>query len=118
LTLEVIGPRPAVEYCLPVHMHWLYWYKSTNTDAETAVEYCLPVHMYLLYWYKSTNTDGSCCAGRQRARLRLSGSYICSRMLTYAHVCSCMLTYAHMCSRMLTYARSSTSVRFVLAPML
>ena len=64
LTLQVIGPKPAVEYCLQVRMCWLYWYKSTNTDAR-------------------------CCAGRQqRACLRLSGSYVCSRMLTDAHGCS------------------------------
>jgi hypothetical protein len=38
----------------------LYWYKSTNTDAEGASSFVqlasgAPVRM--LYWYKSTNTD-------------------------------------------------------------
>jgi len=41
---------------------WLYWYKSTNTDAEGALQasYALENDLHsvcLLYWYKSTNTD-------------------------------------------------------------
>ena len=43
----------------------LYWYKSTNTDAEG-----------LLYWYKSTNTDaedGCSNASRAAAAASLGG---------------------------------------------
>jgi hypothetical protein len=35
-------------------VYLLYWYKSTNTDAESA---STRYSVYLLYWYKSTNTD-------------------------------------------------------------
>ena len=53
-----------------VSVYLLYWYKSTNIDAE-APSACAgtladAVSVYLLYWYKSTNIDAeapSACAG-------------------------------------------------------
>ena len=39
-------------------VYFVYWYRSTNTDAEgTSVEGKVCVQLYLLYWYRSTNTD-------------------------------------------------------------
>jgi hypothetical protein len=47
-------------------LYLLYWYKSTNTDAEEALlakarleqlQTAEDPAVYLLYWYKSTTTD-------------------------------------------------------------
>ena len=38
----------------------LYWYKSTNTDADCRDKQAR-YSIYLLYWYKRTNTDAECC---------------------------------------------------------
>jgi hypothetical protein len=57
---------------LLVPKYLLYWYKSTNTDAERAAglpRQCPPallVPKYLLYWYKSTDTDAERAAGLAR----------------------------------------------------
>jgi hypothetical protein len=78
-----------------VSFYLLYWYKSTNTDAEcidtvSASAYggsgrveglglaVMPV--YLLYWYKSTNTDAE---GQQAGGARVRSH----AHLTYADVC-------------------------------
>jgi hypothetical protein len=103
----------------------LYWYKSTNADAKAALTASAAnatleaarASVYLLYWYKSANADTSTGAANATLEavglednegikimsstvasgldMSLSGSHVCSRMLTYAHVCSRMLTYAH-----------------------
>jgi hypothetical protein len=43
--------------CPASSFYLLYWYKSTNTDAEAGLLRCPASSFYLLYWYKRANTD-------------------------------------------------------------
>ena len=110
----------------------LYWYKSTNTDAEGShvgiaraasvlsrdVSASLGTQfrysVYLLFWYKSTNTDDA-LSRDVSASLSLGIQFTCFpgtkvRILTHdvaassEDSCVRMLTYADVCWRMLTYA--------------
>ena len=60
---RVIAIQPfhpvGTQFCL------LYWYRSTNTDAEGAAR----CSVCLLYWYKSTNTDAEGAAANYLLRL-------------------------------------------------
>ena len=72
--------------------------------------------VYFLYWYKSTNTDAWGAAGVawrsngywQRCKA-VSGLRRCWRMLTYADVCWRMLTYADVCCVSLQRLHATTT---------
>jgi hypothetical protein len=72
-------------------IYWLYWYKSTSTDAEgAALASSLNVilldwySIYWLYWHKSTNTDAEGAAGiTRRKRPLASPPSTSSRVLVY-----------------------------------
>ena len=84
---EVWGPEELRSHGKS-EVYLLYWYKSTNTDAEG-----------LLFWYKSTNTDAEelCLPGRfhflelgDSTRMEILVFLEGCFCVTFSSVCDCM----------------------------